>query len=88
MGRNGCGQEHAAEDPLRHLPRRTAVSVRVRAPMTPILELGVGWNPELDAIDNIFLIGAVMGLSLGGDPRVAWTRSSRSPSSSASRIWS
>jgi len=24
----------------------------------------VGWNPELDAVDNVFLIGAVMGLSL------------------------
>ena len=32
--------------------------------MTPILELGVGWNPELDAIDNIDLLGTVMGLSL------------------------
>jgi ABC-type polysaccharide/polyol phosphate transport system ATPase subunit len=33
--------------------------------ITPILELGVGWNPELDAIDNVFLIGTVMGMSLG-----------------------
>jgi ABC-type polysaccharide/polyol phosphate transport system ATPase subunit len=32
--------------------------------VTPILELGIGWNPERDAIDNIFLIGSVMGLSL------------------------
>jgi ABC-type polysaccharide/polyol phosphate transport system ATPase subunit len=32
--------------------------------VTPILELGIGWNPELDAIDNIYLIGTVMGLSL------------------------
>ena len=38
--------------------------VDVRAAVTPILELGVGWNPELDAIDNVFLIGSVMGLSL------------------------
>src|SRR5207248_6261047 len=35
-----------------------------RAAITPILELGVGWNPELDAVDNIFLIGSVMGLPL------------------------
>ena len=35
-----------------------------RAPITPILELGVGWNPELDAIDNIYLLGSVMGMSL------------------------
>ena len=32
--------------------------------ITPILELGVGWNPELDAIDNVFLVGSVMGLTL------------------------
>src|SRR6185295_16996377 len=38
--------------------------VRVGATITPILELGVGWNPELDAIDNVFLIGSLMGLSL------------------------
>ena len=30
----------------------------------PILELGIGWNPELDAIDNIYLLGTLMGLSL------------------------
>src|SRR5262249_35072727 len=38
--------------------------VRVRASITPILELGVGWNPELDAFDNVMLIGSIMGLSL------------------------
>jgi ABC-type polysaccharide/polyol phosphate transport system ATPase subunit len=38
--------------------------VTTRAAITPILELGVGWNPELDAVDNVLLIGSVMGLSL------------------------
>jgi ABC-type polysaccharide/polyol phosphate transport system ATPase subunit len=38
--------------------------VYVRGAVTPILELGLGWNPELDAIDNVLLIGTVMGLSL------------------------
>jgi ABC-2 type transport system ATP-binding protein len=33
-------------------------------PITPILDLGVGWNPELDAVDNIYLLGTVMGLTL------------------------
>jgi ABC-type polysaccharide/polyol phosphate transport system ATPase subunit len=36
----------------------------VRAPVTPILELGIGWSPDLDAIDNILLLSTVMGLSL------------------------
>jgi len=38
--------------------------VVANAAITPILELGVGWNPELDAIDNIYLMGTIMGLSL------------------------
>ena len=38
--------------------------VVIRAPVTPILELGIGWNPELDAVDNVYLIGTLMGLSL------------------------
>src|SRR6185503_10753719 len=38
--------------------------VVANAAITPILELGVGWNPELDAIDNICLLGTIMGLSL------------------------
>src|SRR5262249_44185021 len=33
--------------------------------VTPILELGLGWTPALDAIDNISRLGSVMGLSLG-----------------------
>jgi len=49
----------------------------------PVLELGVGWNPELDAIDNVLLIGSVMGLTLkdihGQQPvlQIAWGRSPR-----------
>jgi ABC-type polysaccharide/polyol phosphate transport system ATPase subunit len=39
-------------------------TVAVHAPITPVLELGVGWNPELDAIDNILLVGSVMGMAL------------------------
>ena len=51
--------------------RRIRARWTLRAPITPILELGVGWNPELDAIDNVFLIGSVMGLSLARGPRAA-----------------
>ena len=38
--------------------------VVANAAITPILELGVGWNPELDAVDNIYLMGTIMGRSL------------------------
>jgi len=39
-------------------------TVVARAPITPILELGVGWNGDLDAVDNVLLLGTLMGLSL------------------------
>jgi ABC-type polysaccharide/polyol phosphate transport system ATPase subunit len=63
MGRNGSGKSTL----LRLLsgiyePDRGRI-VR-RASITPILELGLGWNAELDAIDNVYLIGTVMGQTL------------------------
>jgi ABC-2 type transport system ATP-binding protein len=63
MGRNGCGKSTLLKI-LCGIYEPDAGQVRVHAGITPILELGVGWNPELDAIDNVFLIGTVMGLSL------------------------
>ena len=49
--------------------------------VTPILELGVGWNPDLDAIDNIELLGTVMGLTLKELRARVAARSSNLPSS-------
>jgi ABC-type polysaccharide/polyol phosphate transport system ATPase subunit len=63
MGRNGCGKSTLLKV-LCGIYTPDAGEVRVETGITPILELGVGWNPELDAIDNIFLIGSIMGLSL------------------------
>lgn len=63
MGRNGSGKSTLLKIVSGiYLPN--AGSVTVRAPLTAILELGVGWNPELDAIDNVELLGTVMGLTL------------------------
>jgi ABC-type polysaccharide/polyol phosphate transport system ATPase subunit len=63
MGRNGCGKSTLLKILSGvYLPDRGRV--QVHGSITPVLELGVGWNPELDAVDNILLIGAVMGLSL------------------------
>jgi len=62
MGRDGCGKSTLLKIVSGVYPP-DAGSVIVRAGLTPILELGVGWNPELNAIDNIALLGSVMGLS-------------------------
>jgi ABC-type polysaccharide/polyol phosphate transport system ATPase subunit len=64
MGRNGSGKSTLLKIISGIYPPDGGRVVR-RAPVTPILELGVGWNPDLDAIDNIYLLGCVMGLSLG-----------------------
>jgi len=63
MGRNGCGKSTLLKILCGIYPPDHG-EVTVHAGITPILELGVGWNPELDALDNVFLIGTVMGLSL------------------------
>lgn len=63
MGRNGSGKSTLLKI-VSEIYRPDRGKVIVRAGVTPILELGVGWNPELNAIDNIFLIGSVMGLTL------------------------
>jgi ABC-type polysaccharide/polyol phosphate transport system ATPase subunit len=63
MGRNGGGKSTLLKILCGVYPPDSGTVTR-RAAITPILELGVGWNPELDAIDNVCLIGSVMGLTL------------------------
>ena len=63
MGRNGSGKSTLLKI-VAGIYAPDAGVLAVRAPLTPILELGVGWNPDLDAIDNIELLGTVMGMSL------------------------
>ena len=63
MGRNGSGKSTLLKI-LCGIYRADSGSLHVRAPITPILELGLGWNPELDGVDNVMLIGTAMGLSL------------------------
>ena len=63
MGRNGCGKS-ALLKLVCGIYQPDRGRVEVNGSVTPVLELGVGWNPELDAIDNVRLLGSVMGLSL------------------------
>jgi len=63
MGRNGSGKSTLLKI-LCGIYQPDAGTLRVRAPITPLLELGIGWNPDLDAIDNVLLMGTIMGMSL------------------------
>jgi ABC-type polysaccharide/polyol phosphate transport system ATPase subunit len=63
MGRNGSGKSTLLKIVSGIYPADSG-RVDVHADVTPILELGVGWNPDLDAIDNIELLGTVMGMTL------------------------
>src|SRR5262245_2908455 len=47
MGRNGCGKSTLLKI-LSGIYPPDRGSVVVRVSLTPILELGVGWNPDLD----------------------------------------
>ncbi|MDQ1255102.1 MAG: lipopolysaccharide transport system ATP-binding protein [Euryarchaeota archaeon] len=38
-------------------------SIKVKGKMAPFLELGVGFQPDLTAVENVYLYGAIMGMN-------------------------
>lgn len=62
IGKNGSGKSTLLKI-LADIYRPDSGKVIVRERISPFLELGVGFNGELSGKDNIYLYGAVLGLS-------------------------
>ena len=62
IGHNGCGKSTLLKI-LARIYREDSGRVEINGQVSPFLELGVGFNPELTARENVFLNGAVLGLT-------------------------
>ena len=64
VGRNGSGKSTLLKA-LASIYGLDSGTIRVAGRLAPFIELGVGFNPELSARDNVILNGVMMGLSPG-----------------------
>lgn len=62
VGRNGSGKSTLLKL-LAGVYTPTSGSIEIRGGLTPFIELGVGFNPELSGRDNVYLNGALLGFT-------------------------
>lgn len=62
VGRNGSGKSTLLKT-LSGIYTPDKGKITINGKLTPFIELGVGFNPELSGRDNVFLNGALLGFS-------------------------
>jgi ABC-type polysaccharide/polyol phosphate transport system ATPase subunit len=62
VGRNGSGKSTLLKT-IAGIYRPDAGRVRVNGTLAPFIELGVGFNPELSGRENVYINGALLGLT-------------------------
>ena len=62
VGRNGSGKSTLLKL-LAGIYTPDSGQIHVNGKLTPFIELGVGFSPELSGRDNVFLNGALLGFS-------------------------